>query len=689
MSLPFHLFSIAARSSPQTIARWLLRKLKTRRTAKKLPGWERWHTAETIAAAAGQDSFAALVTTMRRSNPFPGLKRRKEIRATIRAMDTAAIDARAVHARARQVDFLGSGLTQLSTPIDWSSDFISGAQWPLDYSGSLAVNDLDHPSDIKIPWELSRLQWLLPVGQRYVLHGDETDAEFTRQIIEEWWNANPVCRGPNWICAMDVALRAVSMTWLFHACKDSPAWRDQTFLERFAKSLLVHGRFIEGNLEFSDVNGNHLAADLAGLTVIGIALGGNGLAEKWLSKSWTLIVQELPEQVPADGVCREGSLAYHRLVAELFLLPALARQNVGLDVPQSYIHRLRLMGDVTNAIISDGHPLPNWGDADDGRALPLGTQAINDHRYLIELLDSFPGHPKKPVYDETLWWLGPGTAAQKTRTPADSASFADAGVFVMRSETTRVFVDAGPVGMAGRGGHGHNDCLSLDLSIHGVPLILDPGCYTYTADWQARNAFRSTSAHNTPQVDDQEINRFTHPRHLWRLRDDAKPEIRHWSTSDDVDLLVAAHTGYRRLQSPVTPVRAVMLDKPNHTLFVVDGFDGQSEHTVRIPFTVAPEIDVVRVDDSVFRLKRGEETFLFVIAAPNVWRSDLEKASVSPSYGILQDSRAIVLKRDGLLRPSGIAILPENAAPPNPSRWLRNVIDGRFPVPGIDMIGEN
>ncbi len=626
---------------------------------------------------------------MRNANPFPGLRRRKEIRAASKPADLKLIEQRADRAHARQVSFLGSGLTQLGEPIDWTTDFISGAQWPMDYSGSLTVNDLDHSSDIKIPWELSRLQWLLPVGQRYVLRGQEIDANFARLVIEEWLNANPVCRGPNWICAMDVALRAISMIWLFHACKDSAAWRDSVFLERLVKSLLVHGRFIDGNLEFSDVNGNHLTADLAGLTTIGIALGGRGLAKQWVEKSWDLLLEEFPEQVPNDGVCREGSLAYHRLVAELFLLPALARHNVGLDVPNSYFDRLKRMASIVNDVTGGDGDVPYWGDADDGRALPLGTQRLNDHRYLIEILSIVPRHPSEPANDETLWWLGPGETSSRRRITPKSELFSDSGIVVMRHDDTRLFIDAGPVGMAGRGGHGHNDCLSFDLCLDGIPLIVDPGCYTYTADWQQRNLFRSTASHNTPQVDSHEINRYTNPRHLWRLRNDAKPEIRHWSSGDDVDLLVASHTGYQRLSSPVTPVRAVMLDKPNQTAFIVDGFKGKSTHSIRIPFTVAADIDVSEIEGGVYRLSRGSRAFILVIATPAIWHSEIIDTWVSPSYGARRDTKAIVIHREGALKPNGIAILPETRVPPDPKRWLRKVIDGRFPVPGAGRFAED
>ena len=54
-----------------------------------------------------------------------------------------------------------------------------------------------------------------------------------------------------------------------------------------------------------------------------------------------------------DGVDVESSAAYHRLVCGLFLLPALYREQLGLDVPASYRARLEAMGRFTAAIL---HP---------------------------------------------------------------------------------------------------------------------------------------------------------------------------------------------------------------------------------------------------------------------------------------------------------------------------------------------
>ena len=666
---------------PHVIAKWLLRKLKARRAAKVLPGWQRWLGASSMAAALDHESFDELVATLKKANPFPALTQPAQIRNAISDAAQTEIFARAEKAMRLDIEMLGSGPVQLSRPIDWTLDFKSNINWSMQPSLRLPVNDLKSASDIKVPWELSRLQWLLPVGQAYVLNEDEKYATFAKEIIQEWMIANPVCRGPNWVCAMDVALRGISLVWLFQACKSSDVWAQPEFLENLIKQLILHAKFIDSNLEYADVNGNHLTADLAGLTVLGIAMGGAGISKRWVERSWGLIKDELPKQVLSDGVCFEASLPYHRLVAELFLLPVLARQNVGLNVDDAYLKRLKLMGVFTAAATRPDGTVPVWGDADDGRALPLGTQSINDHQYLAETLKTMNSPLKAPCYDETLWWVGVGNSTEPVGEESISSSFNDAGVFVMRDENNHIFADVGPVGMDGRGGHGHNDCLSFCATLKSVHLIIDPGAYVYTADWQARNRFRGTAVHNTPQIDGEEINRFIRPEYLWVFRNDAIPEVRHWSCTEETDLLVGAHSGYQRLKSPVTPVRAIMLEKTTHRLFIADSFEGEGEHTVRIPYTFAPGIKVEPISAGVWRISSQTRSFLAISSAPGTWTATIEPASYSPSYGVVEEVVSLVFERTGVPSPIAFSLIPEKNAPADPENWLSTIVADRLLAP--------
>jgi uncharacterized heparinase superfamily protein len=670
----FDLIRLGWKKPPKTILKWVLRKLKARRAARGLPRWEKWLGKSSLTAALDQESFDALLENMRQANPFPGLSNPRDIKNTISPEARSETLRRAKMAMRHEVDLLGSGPVNLGERIDWALDFKSGTRWAMSGSLGLPVNDLDNPSDIKVPWELSRLQWLLPVGQAYILEGDEEYAAFARAVIEDWVVANPVCRGPNWICAMDVALRGISIVWLFHACKKSKSWRDEDFLERLIKTLLLHGRFVDLNLEYADVNGNHLTSDLAGLTVMGITLGGQGLAGEWVERSWDILSEELPKQILPDGVCHEASLPYHRLVAELFLLPLLARQNVGLPVERGYRSHVKKMADITHAATRPDGSIPIWGDADDGRALPLGTQPMNDHRYLVETLATMDKPTNAPTWDETLWWLGAGATKPSKLPPRETSAFADAGVYIMRANDSVVFVDAGPVGMAGRGGHGHNDCLSVDVTLAGTPLIVDPGAYVYTSDWQARNWFRSTAAHNTPQIDGEEINRFVNPKYLWLLSNDAVPKIHDWSTDKNQLRLTASHSGYQRLAAPVTPARTIILDASKERLAIIDQFDSSTDHSAQVSLMLAPGIDVAEIEPSAWKLSTANKEFLLVTQTGSGWSMDLEDAYVSHSYGIKHATKAIVFSTSGSLKLHAIGLLPQGTTTVAEARqWLAEV----------------
>jgi uncharacterized heparinase superfamily protein len=562
--------------------------------------------------------------------------------------------AAAEDALARRIDLLGSGLVDLGTPVDWHRDPKTGRGWPLDYGPGLDYANLDEPSDVKLPWEISRLQWLLPAGQAYLLTGDERYAAGVRDVFEEWIAANPCPLGPNWAIAMEPALRILTWTWLYRACAGSVAWEDPAFRLSFLRALYLHGRFVSRHLERSDVNGNHLDADAAGLVFAGLFFWA-GEPAAWADAGWRILLEELPRQVGRDGVDFEASIPYHRLVAELFLLPALYRERLGLEVPEWYRAALRAMASFAAAVTRPDGTSPLIGDNDDARALPLGGQGPSDLRYLAGITgapDRFSGPRSEPA-----WVTGPERAAalpDKQSVELDSQAFPEAGVFVLRGPRSHVVVDAGPVGQAGRGGHGHNDCLSFEAWLGGVAVLVDSGCFVYTASPDWRNRMRATGAHNTPIVDGAEQNRLD-PALLWRLEPDATPEVRSWRTSATADRLVAAHAGY----APVTPVRTIALDKRDDILAVLDSFEGEGEHEVRIPFHLAPEIVAEEERPGRWHLTAPERTFVLELDDPGAWHAELRPSWVSPSYGVRIESRCLELSRRGPLELLLVAVGPE------------------------------
>jgi Heparinase II/III-like protein/Heparinase II/III N-terminus len=627
----------ALRKPPRLLAQRLLEEAAVELERLRAPRRAAQFDDRRLLAATGAPSLDALWQRVVARAPFahgaPAVD--DEERARVLAAAEAAV--------ARRVQLLGFGPAELGKPIDWLRDPRSGDRWEPGYAPRLSYVDFERPSDVKLPWEISRVQWLLPAGQAYLLTGDERYAATAREVIDEWIAANPYAGTVNWSVTLEVALRILSWSWLVGALGQSDAWSDAAFRSRFLRTLWLHGDYTARHLERSDVNGNHFTANCAGLVFAGLLFEHHS----WAGEGWRFLVEELPRQVHADGVDFEASAAYHRFVCELFLLPALYRDQLELPVPSEYRARLEPMGRFTAAILHPDGQAPLWGDADDARALPLGGSTVNDHRYLPALL-GLGGDP-----GEARWLLG--VSDTDPLPPRLPAAFPDGGVYVLAAAVDHVVIDCGPVGLAGRGGHGHNDCLSFEATLNGMRVVTDSGSYVYTASAEERNRFRATAAHNTPQVDGAELNRI--PQSLWQLEDDAHPE----PLLTEPLRFRGAHTGYLRLPDPVRPVRTIALDPVVHALLVHDAFEAAAPHDAEIPFHLAPGLEATADGESALRIGP------FVLRWRGDWECAVEPAWMSPSYGVRVATSKVVFRRSGPVEPLTVVVAP--AAAPEDGLW--------------------
>ena len=64
------------------------------------------------------------------------------------------------------------------------------------------------------------------------------------------------------------------------------------------------------------------------------------------------------------------------------------------------------------------------------------------------------------------------------------------------------------MGQLGRGGHDHNDQLSIELFYNDCDIITDPGTFLYTPAPDIRNTYRSNSAHFCPQPKNSEMGKL-------------------------------------------------------------------------------------------------------------------------------------------------------------------------------------
>src|SRR5437867_3737921 len=110
-----------------------------------------------------------------------------------------------------ELDLLGSGPINLSAlkadtrpgHLPWHVDFKSGASWsPATYYKNIRYGQIPGV-DVKVPWELSRFQHLITLGQAYRLTRDE---RYSREFVGEvanWIDKNPCRYGVNWSCTME------------------------------------------------------------------------------------------------------------------------------------------------------------------------------------------------------------------------------------------------------------------------------------------------------------------------------------------------------------------------------------------------------------------------------------------------------------------------------------------------------
>ena len=516
-----------------------------------------------------------------------------------------------------------------SAEIDWTSDPLSGFDWPLDYHADINLFR-GEGSDARVLWELNRLSHLITLGRAYVVSRDERLAvEFLKQV-RTWRSQNPVGRGANWSCAMEVALRAMNLLAAFALFISSPQV-DEDALAELLMMFDQHGAHIRRNLEYSHIaTSNHYMCDVAGLLWLGIMLPELQDARAWRNFGLRELLTELDKQILPDGADSESSSAYHRLKLELLLYSfVLCREN-GIEIDQKHCDKVRAMAAYTRAYLRpDGHA-PLIGDSDSGQILPIVKRSGDDHACVAAVAAAALGTHASGVHgtrassaqptqehaggartesgvraEELLWILGEqGVRDYESLSiaQAESQAFPDAGIYILRDGDLYLLFNASGCGLNGRGSHGHNDALSVEVSACGTAFIVDPGSYVYTADLRERHLFRSTAYHSTVQIDAIEQN-TTDEKTPFVMGDEAHPRVVKWETNGELDYVIAEHDGYRRLDQPVTHRRSVQFDKQNRFWLIEDDFSGGGKHQLatRFHFNAGLEVSAYNEKAAVAR----------------------------------------------------------------------------------------
>src|SRR5829696_346428 len=458
---------------------------------------------------------------------------------------------------------LGIGEKCFGKDIQWTRDPLSNYVWPLDYHRDIRLIRADG-SDVRVLWELNRLGHFITLARAYSSRNDERYAAGFFAQLQSWAVQNPYGRGPNWACAMEVALRAMNLLAAFEIFHRSLQF-DSELLRFLLRLLQQHGDYTQRNLEFSYIaTSNHYLSDVVGLLWLGLLLPELRDAEEWRDFGLDQMLREMDKQVLADGADFESSTGYHRFVTELFLYSFMLCRANNVEIEKRYWSRLHQMLVYIRAYVRPDGFAPLIGDTDSGQVLPVLRRRADDHAYLLEIGAS--------VFND------PTLKAEH----AVSQAFPEAGTYIMRDRDLYLCFNASDAGINGRGSHGHNDALSIEVSAGGRAFIVDPGTYVYSADLVKRHEFRSTAYHSTVQIDGLEQN-TTDLQTPFVIGNEARPRVLEWKTNDDFDKVVAEHYGYS-----VTHRRTVTFDKRERLWLIDDEFFGEGEHVYEARFHFAP-----------------------------------------------------------------------------------------------------
>src|SRR5712691_10654295 len=490
----------------RTFVREAIRRIRVLRARRQ----EREQLAELAHPARLREPFAQMTASellahfQSRVTPefFPGFAsatESAESQASLRPNETSQLLAQATRiSNEHRWPLLGFGEKCFGVgEVDWNLDPLSGFDWPLTYHADINLIRSDG-SDARVVWELNRLAHFITLGRAYAVTGDEKfSTEFFRQLAS-WRAQNPVARGVNWSCAMEVALRALNLLAEFALFLRAPQMNEAALVELLAM-FDQHGAHIKRNLEFSHIaTSNHYLSDVTGLLWLGVMLPELEAAREWREFGLRELLNEMDKQILADGADYEASTGDHRLKLEMFLYSFVLCHLNGIDIAEDYWKKLRAMVDYVRAYLRPDGRAPLIGDSDSGQLLPIVRRAGNDHAYVLALGAAVFQEPQFKIAgsrapEELLWILG----AQGVRDyvslpdaePAPSRAFPDAGTYVLRNHDLYLLFNASGAGVNGRGSHGHNDALSIEVSACGTSFVVDPGTYVYTADLKARHLF--------------------------------------------------------------------------------------------------------------------------------------------------------------------------------------------------------
>lgn len=388
-------------------------------------------------------------------------------------------------------------------PPDWLANPISGQLLASPERGWWQIPDFDPAvGDIKLIWELSRMDWVPAFAQR-ALNGDADALARLNQWLADWCTHNPPYRGPNWKCGQEASIRVMhlAMAGLILGQFRQPATglRDLVRLHLLRIAPTVQYAMAQDN--------NHGTSEAAALFIGGSWLASLGLAEgsRWQKTGRRWLENRAARLIGPQGSFSQYSLNYHRVMLDTFCMAEVWRQQMALPVFSARWYERTLaatqwLRHMVSPLNGDG---PNLGANDGARLLHLTDTAYRDYRPSVQLgmalFANQRAYAQDGPWNYPLHWLGV-PVPQALAPPAGNLVADDGGFAVLRRGEAMAMLRYPRF----RFRPSQADALHLDLWLGGDNLLRDAGSFSYNTEPKWQSYFGGTASHNTVQFDERD-----------------------------------------------------------------------------------------------------------------------------------------------------------------------------------------
>ena len=448
-------------------------------------------------------------------------------------------------------------------------------------SGTDALN-----KDIKVPWELARCHMMPLLGHVYMITHDEQYAQKCVALILDWIYHNPFLYGIHWMNPMESGIRIINWIIALSMIQNS-MHVSASVRQKIGASVHEHLLFIEGNFEYYDgKTSNHYLSDLVGYMYGSYFLGYEQ------NVTWALqeLETEIRKQILPDGFSYEGSTRYHQLVIELLYYAQCLCDHAQITVSDCYKGTMRRMRKALWwSCPYNGDPIM-IGDDDSGKVV------------------SFPFDNHAIVGD------------------CQEQYFKDFGLSVYKTHKIHCTLRHHTYHNAQPSGHFHNDVGSMTLAINGLPIIVDPGSYLYTASCTWRNYFRSAVSHNGIFIKNHEPVPLTNTLFVLALQ-----EQKH------TDKLFSAQQE-QYAQYGVSMNRTITCSDTVITVRDIIKSSTHDTYTLCWQFIIHPSITPLCDNGKVLLCK---DDLVRAIIQSEQLQLSIESAYYAPAYGVIQETKCV------------------------------------------------